>query len=63
MAAACAARVGDCRPGRKATRYLKVRVSWVSAAVITHASSHQELVGVSAASKPMSSAARATCDM
>ena len=38
-------------------------VSWVRAAVITQASSHQELVGVSAASKPSASAALATWDM
>jgi hypothetical protein len=42
---------------------LKVLVSCERAAVTIQASSHQELVGVSAASKPIASAARATCDM
>ena len=51
-AAICAASVGEISPGRNATRNFSRFVTWVSAAVVTHASSHQEPVGVSAASKP-----------
>ncbi len=47
-------------PGRKATRNLSRSVVWVSIAVVSHASSHQAPVGVRAASKPLSSAARET---
>jgi hypothetical protein len=59
VAAIWAARVGEVNPGRKATRKRKRSVTWLGAAVITHASSHQLLVGVSAASKPSCSAERA----
>ena len=58
-----AASVGDISPGRNATRNLNRPVTWVSAAVITHASSHHELVGVSAPAKPSRSADRAIWPM
>ena len=59
VAAICAARVGEVRPGRKATRNLSRSDSGASIAVASHASSHQAPVGVSAASKPSCSALRA----
>ena len=40
------------KPGRKATRNFSRVVTWVSAAVVIQASSHQVPVGVSTASKP-----------
>lgn len=49
----------SCEP----TSAVPARVCCVRAAVITQASSRQELVGVSAASKPSASAARATWAM
>ena len=63
MAAIWAASVGDISPGRNATRNLNRSVTWVSPAVMTQASSHHELVGVSAPSKPSCSAERAICPM
>ena len=39
-------------PGRNATRNFSRSETWLSIAVVTHASSHQAPVGVSAASKP-----------
>jgi hypothetical protein len=45
--AMCAASVGDVIPGRNATMYFSRSVSLVSAAVTSHASSHQTPVGVS----------------
>ena len=47
-------------PGRKATRNFSVLVCPSSAAVVIQASAHQVPVGVSTASKPRVSAARAT---
>lgn len=58
--AICAARNGEITPGRKATKNLRRSVVWLSIAVLSQASSHQAPVGVRAASKPLSSAARAT---
>ena len=58
--AICAARNGATRPGRNATRNFSRSEVWLSIAVDSHASSHHAPVGVSAASKPLSSAARAT---
>ncbi len=55
-----AARNGETSPGRNATRNLSRSETWLSIAVESHASSHQAPAGVSAASKPMSSAPRAT---
>ena len=63
VAAMCAASVGDSSPGRSATRNLKRSVTWVSAAVMSQASSHQELTGVSAPAKPSCSADRAIWPM
>lgn len=57
--AICAARVGETKPGRKATRNFSRSVCWLTIAVVSHASSHQAPVGVSAPTKPRSSAARA----
>jgi hypothetical protein len=54
-----AASVGEVRPGRNAIRKRKRSVTWLIAAPITHPSSHQLLVGISAASKPSCSAERA----
>ena len=59
----CAASVGDISPGRNATRNLNRSVTWVSPAVMIHASSHHELVGVSAPVKPSCSADRAIWPM
>ncbi len=58
-----AASVGDMSPGRNATRNLNRSVTWVSPAVMIHASSHQELVGVSAPVNPSCSADRAIWPM
>ena len=55
-----AASVGLREPGRNATRNFSRSVSRSSAAVVSQASSHQVPVGVSAPSKPSSSAVRAT---
>ena len=63
MAAIWAASVGDSSPGRKATRNLKRSVTWLSPAVMIQASSHHELVGVSAPAKPSCSAERAIWPM
>ena len=60
MPAICAARYGEVSPGRNATRNFSRSETWLSIAVDSQASSHQAPVGVSAASKPTSSAARAT---
>ena len=60
MPAIWAARNGAVSPGRKATRNFSRSETWLSIAVESQASSHQAPVGVSAASKPMSSAPRAT---
>ena len=60
MPAICAARNGEVRPGRKATRNFSRSERLLSMAVETQASSHQAPVGVSAASKPSCSALRAT---
>ncbi|MGC0380752.1 hypothetical protein RKD33_000969 [Streptomyces sp. SAI-129] len=57
--AICAASVGETKPGRNATRNFRRSVAWETIAVVSHASSHQAPVGVSAATKPRSSAARA----
>ena len=54
-----AARNGEVRPGRNATRNFRRAETWLSIAVDSQASSHHAPVGVSAASKPRSSAARA----
>ena len=59
-AAICAASTGLITPGRKATRNLRVRVSRISAAVVSQASSQNVPVGVSTPVKPSRSAARAT---
>src|SRR3954451_23944839 len=58
--AICAARNGEVKPGRDATRNFSRSDTWLSMVVDSQASSHQAPVGVSAASKPASSAARAT---
>ena len=58
-----AASVGDMSPGRNATRNASRSVTWVSPAVMIQASSHQELVGVSAPVKPSCSAERAIWPM
>ena len=58
MAAIWAASVGEVTPGRNATRNLSRSDRWASAAVVTHASSHQGPAGVSAPSNPNDSAAR-----
>ena len=57
--AICAARVGEIRPGRNATRNFSRSVTSVSIAVVSQASSHQAPVGVSAPTKPSCSALRA----
>ncbi len=54
-------RVGLIWPGRNATRNFSRSVTSVSMAQVSHASSHQVPVGVSAASKPSCSALRAIC--
>jgi hypothetical protein len=54
-----AARVGESRPGRNATRNFSRSVTSVSIAVDSQASSHQAPVGVSAPTKPSCSAVRA----
>ena len=59
VAAICAARVGEIRPGRNATRNFSRSETRLSIAVDSQASSHQAPVGVSAASKPSCSALRA----
>ena len=59
MPAICAARNGDVRPGRNATRNFSRSESGLSIAVDSQASSHHAPVGVSAASKPSCSALRA----
>ena len=56
MAAIWAASVGDTSPGRNATRNFSRSVWLISAAVTSHASSHQVPVGVSTASNPSCSA-------
>ena len=61
MAAFWAASVGVIEFGRKATRNFSRSVSLISAAVISHESSHQVPVGVSTPVNPSVSAARATC--
>lgn len=61
VAAIWAVRVGETKPGRKATMNLRRSVSRASMAVVTQASSHQAPVGVSAPSKPSCSAAAVTC--
>ena len=48
--------VGEVTPGRNATRNLRLRVSRISAAVTSQASSHHVPVGVSTPSKPSWSA-------
>ena len=58
-AAIWAASVGDVSPGRNATRKSSFFVTWDRPAVVTHASSHHEPVGVRAASNPSCSAERA----
>ena len=60
-AAIWAASSGEVSPGRKATRNFSRSETGASIAVLSHASSHHAPVGVSAASNPLSSAARATC--
>ena len=59
-AAIWAARTGLMTPGRKATRNFSVDVSRSSAAVVSHASSQNVPVGVSAPVNPARSAVRAT---
>lgn len=54
-----AASVGETKPGRKATRNFSRSVCRLTMAVVSHASSHHAPVGVSAPTKPRSSAARA----
>lgn len=54
-----AAKVGERKPGRKATRNFSRSVCWLTIAVVSQASSHQAPVGVRAPSKPRCSAARA----
>ena len=46
---------------RRAIMHRRRSVVWLSMAAVTHASSHHSPVGVSAPTKPSSSAARATC--
>ena len=53
--------VGLIMPGRNATRNFSRSVTSVSIAQVSHASSHQVPVGVSAASNPSCSALRAIC--
>ncbi len=60
VAACWAASVGEIDPGRNATRKRRRSTTWLSAAQVIHASWQVVPVGVSAASKPASSAARAT---
>ncbi|AJK81339.1 hypothetical protein AFC81_02470 [Mycobacterium avium subsp. paratuberculosis] len=55
--AICEASVGLNSPGRNATRNFSVSVDSTSIAVVNHASSHHNPVGVRTASKPLSSAA------
>lgn len=61
MAAIWAASVGEITPGRNATRNFSLVVSRISAAVVSHASSHHVPVGVSTPSKPSCSADLAIC--
>ena len=61
MAAIWATRVGDMAPGRNATRNLSLSVCWEMAAVVNQASWHHRPVGESTDSKPLYSAACATC--
>ena len=56
-----AARVGRMKPGRNATMYLRRSVSIARAALMSHASSHCEPVGVNTPSNPSLSAAWAIC--
>ncbi|SKY91822.1 Uncharacterised protein [Mycobacteroides abscessus subsp. abscessus] len=60
VAACWAANVGVINPGRNATRNFSLLVSWMRAAVVTHASRHQVPVGVSTDSNPSFSAVLAT---
>ena len=59
--AICAASVGDSSAGRNATRNFTRRVSGISDAVASHASSQPVPHGVSMPSKPSASHATATC--